>query len=220
MSKWIAWSLVLAAALCLTTGALAEEKPKADPEKSKAPKVKAKPKPKAKDFTLPDFNGKKHSLSGYKGKWVVLEWINHGCPFVAKHYKARTFQKMQKKYGEKGVIWLSICSSAAGKQGYFTATEWRDVNKKKGGLATAVLLDPKGTVGTLYGATRTPEMFVINPKGEIVYHGAIDDNERARRPEEIAKAKNYVDLVLAAVLAGKEAPVTKSKPYGCSVKYP
>jgi len=172
----------------------------------------------AQGFTLPDSNGKDHSLSEYKGKIVVLEWLNHGCPFVKKHYNSGNMQKLQKTYTEKGVIWFSIISSAPGKQGYCTPEEASEITKQKKAYPTAVLLDPDGDVGKLYGAKTTPHMFIINSDGMLVYNGAIDDI-RSTKIEDISKAKNYAQIALDEVMAGKEVSIQTSQPYGCSVKY-
>lgn len=172
----------------------------------------------APNFTLPDTNGKNHSLSDYKGKIVVLEWLNHDCPFVVKHYKSGHMQKLQKTYGKKGVIWFSIISSAPGKQGYCTPEQANELIKEKKAAPTALLLDPDGKVGKLYGAKTTPHMFIITSDGVLVYNGAIDDI-RSTKIEDIPKAKNYVQIGLDEVLAGKEVSTKTSVPYGCSVKY-
>lgn len=172
----------------------------------------------APDFTLPDSNGKSHSLSDYKGKIVVLEWLNHGCPFVKKHYNSGQMQKLQKTYAKKGVIWLSIISSAPGKQGYSTPEQANEQIKEKKAAPTALLLDPDGNVGKLYGAKTTPHMYIITSDGVLVYNGAIDDI-RSSKVEDIAKAKNYVQIGLDEALAGKEVSTKTSVPYGCSVKY-
>jgi hypothetical protein len=172
----------------------------------------------APNFTLPDSNGMSHSLSDYEGKIVVLEWLNHGCPFVGKHYNSGNMQKLQKTYTDKGVIWFSIISSAPGKQGYCTPEEANEITAEKHAVPTAVLLDPEGTVGKLYGAKTTPHMFIIGKDGKLVYKGGIDDI-RSTNVEDIAKAKNYVQMALDELLAGKEVTVKTSQPYGCSVKY-
>lgn len=185
------------------------------PLASAAEAVVGKP---AEDFTLPDSTGKIHSLSDHKGKIVVLEWLNHGCPFVKKHYNSGNMQKLQKMYAEKGVIWFSIVSSAPGKQGYMTPEEAAESVKQHKASPKAVLLDPEGTVGKLYGAKTTPHMFIIDSAGNMVYNGGIDDI-RSTNPDDIAKAKNYVRMALDELLAGKEVSVQTSQPYGCSVKY-
>jgi peroxiredoxin len=172
----------------------------------------------APGFSLPDSTGKTHSLSDYKGKIIVLEWLNHGCPFVRKHYNSGNMQKLQKTYGAKGVIWFSIISSAPGKQGYMTPEEATESVQQKNAAPKAVLLDPEGTVGKLYGAKTTPHMFIIDSDGVLVYNGGIDDI-RSTNTDDIAKAKNYVQMALDELLAGKEVTVQTSQPYGCSVKY-
>jgi hypothetical protein len=172
----------------------------------------------APDFTAADSNGKNHTLSSYKGKIVVLEWLNHQCPFVKKHYGSGHMQELQKTYTGKGVIWLSVISSAPGKQGYLTPEEANSVTKEKGAAPTAVLLDPLGAVGKLYGAKTTPHMFIINADGVLVYNGAIDDTPSTDLAD-IATAKNYVQSALDELLAGKPVSEATSQPYGCSVKY-
>jgi peroxiredoxin len=174
--------------------------------------------PAAPDFALKDISGKEHKLSGYAGKFVVLEWINHGCPFVRKHYDSGNMQKLQKTYAEKGVIWLSICSSAPGKQGNYPPETWRKLTEDKGAKPTAVLLDTDGKVGRAYGAKTTPHMFVIDPKGKLIYKGAIDD-DRSTSPKKAAAAKNYVAAALDAAMAGKKIEVAETRSYGCSGKY-
>ena len=178
------------------------------------PKIK-----KAPDFERSDPFGKKHKLSQYDGKFIIMEWINHECPFVAKHYRAGNMQALQKKYTKKGVIWLSICSSAPGKQGYYSAKDWQKIIKEKKMAATAVLIDEDGKVGKLYKAKATPTMVILNKKREVVYFGAIDDNKNGRDAESIRAATNYVDLVMAAVMAGKPVAFHSKPAYGCSVKY-
>ncbi len=172
----------------------------------------------APSFELKDIQGTTHKLSDFKGKVVVLEWINHGCPFIVKHYSKGNMQGLQADYTGKGVIWLSICSSAEGKQGYLTAAEWQAIQTEKGGKATAILLDPEGTVGRLYGAKTTPHMFVINAQGNLVYQGAIDDKP-STDPNDLAGAKNYVKAALDEILAGQPVSTDQTKPYGCGVKY-
>ena len=172
----------------------------------------------APDFTLPDSQGKSHSLSDYEGKIVVLEWLNHGCPFVQKHYDSGNMQKLQKTYTEKDVVWFSIISSAPGKQGYCTPEQANEITKEKDGAPTAVLLDPEGTVGKSYGAKTTPHMFIISKEGILVYNGAIDDI-RSTNIDDVNKAQNYIQMALDEQLAGKDVSVKTSQPYGCSVKY-
>jgi peroxiredoxin len=172
----------------------------------------------APGFTLKDLDGNEHSLSDFKGKIVVLEWTNFGCPFVKKHYGPGNMQALQEKYTGKGVVWLTVCSSAPGKQGYFKMEDWPAKAAEMKMAATAVLPDPDGKVGKLYGAKTTPHMFVIDEDGGIAYQGAIDDN-RSWDPKTIKGATNYVAEALDALLAGEEVKTAKTNPYGCSVKY-
>src|SRR5437016_5785101 len=130
----------------------------------------------APDFTATDSNGKSHHLSDYKGKFVVLEWHNQGCPYTRKHYESGNMQRLQKEWTSKGIVWFTVISSAPGTQGYVTASEENDYVKKIKAAPSAVLLDPDGTVGHLYAAKTTPHMFIIDPKGQLVYNGAIDDH--------------------------------------------
>ncbi len=169
-------------------------------------------------FELADVNGKVHSLAQYAGKVVVLEWTNYDCPFVKKFYSVGAMQAMQAEYVEKGVVWLSICSSAAGKQGHFTKAEWLERIAKSGAKATAVLLDESGVTGQAYGAKNTPHMFVIDKSGTLAYQGAIDD-KRSADSGDIEGARNYVKETLEALLGDKPVEVAETKPYGCSVKY-
>jgi peroxiredoxin len=172
----------------------------------------------APEFTLEGVSGKKVSLTDYRGKLVVLEWLNYGCPFVKKHYGSKNMQTLQKKYTKDGIVWLSIISSAEGKQGYVTPEEGMKDKKDHESAATDVLLDTKGIVGQLYGAKTTPHMFVINKDGKIAYQGAMDDKADTDL-ESVKVAKNYVTLALASLMAGKKVAVTQTKSYGCSVKY-
>ena len=172
----------------------------------------------APDFTLKDSKGNPQKLSSYSGKFVVLEWLNPECPFVKKHYSAGNMQKLQKEYTAKGVVWLSIISSAPGKQGYRTGPQADADTKDKNASPTAVLLDPSGEVGQLYEAKTTPHMYVINPEGKLIYSGAID-SIRSANPEDCATATNYVRETLDAALSGKPVPTPETKSYGCSVKY-
>jgi glutathione peroxidase-family protein len=172
----------------------------------------------APDFSLSDSEGKKHSLSDFKGKWVVLEWVNFGCPYVRKHYDSGNMQSLQKTYTEKDVVWLSICSSAPGKQGYYEGEELRSQIKEEGSSATAYLIDSEGTVGKMYEAKTTPHMYIVNPEGVLVYAGGID-NIPSSNKDDLKKATNYVRETLDVAMAGKEIVVKGSRPYGCSVKY-
>jgi peroxiredoxin len=172
----------------------------------------------APGFTLTDTNGKEHNLSDFKGKHVVLEWINHDCPFVKKHYNEGHMQQLQKDYTGKGVVWLSICSSAEGKQGHYSPDKWNAVTAEKGAKPTAVLLDADGTVGKAYAAKTTPHMYVIDPEGILIYAGAID-SVRSTNPGDIEGAENYVRSALDSALAGNKVATPSTPPYGCSVKY-
>lgn len=172
----------------------------------------------APEFTLTDSNGQSHNLSDFKGKFVVLEWLNHGCPFVVKHYESGNMQNLQKEYTGKDVVWLSIVSSAPGKQGHMSPGETNKAKQDKGSAATAVLLDEDGTVGRLYNAKVTPELFVINPDGVLVYAGAIDD-KKSTDPADVAGAKNYVKQALDEAMAGQAVSEPTTAAYGCSVKY-
>lgn len=172
----------------------------------------------APNFTLTDVNGKTHSLADFKGKFVVLEWINFDCPFVKKHYGAKNMQTLQTTYTKKEVVWLSICSSNKGKQGYFEGKELTDRIAAEGHAATAYLIDTDGKVGKMYGAKTTPNMYVINPEGVLIYAGAIDDKATAN-PDDIKTSTNYVAAALDAAMAGKAVAVKSSAPYGCGVKY-
>jgi len=169
-------------------------------------------------FTLADSNGKAHSLADFKGKVVVLEWWNHECPFVAKHYGSGNMQKLQKEWAAKGVVWLTVSSSAPGKQGYVDAAKANALMKEKQGAPTAVLLDHDGKVGKAYGAKTTPHMYVIDAKGVLVYAGGIDDKPSTDQAD-IATARNHVAAALAEVTAGRPVSVATSQPYGCGVKY-
>jgi peroxiredoxin len=170
------------------------------------------------DFSLADTNGKTHHLSDYKGKFIVLEWYNPDCPFVRKHYNSGNMQALQKQYVARGVVWLSINSSASGEQGNYPATELNQIALKTGSGRTALLLDPDGKVGHLFGAKTTPDMYIINPQGALVYEGAIDDKPSTELAD-IKTAKNYVKSALDAAMGGKTVALTSTRPYGCSVKY-
>ena len=172
----------------------------------------------APGFTLTDTKGAAHALADFAGKPVVLEWTNPDCPFVKKHYGAKNMQALQAKYVAQGVVWLSVCSSAPGKQGHYPADEWNRILAEQGSAATALLLDPDGQVGRAYGAKTTPHLFVIDAAGTLVYDGAIDD-QPSTDSADIPGARAYVVEALDAVLAGAPVPVAQTKPYGCSVKY-
>lgn len=172
----------------------------------------------APDFTLKDIYGRSHSLSDYRGKYVVLEWTNYECPFVKKHYNSFNMQELQRKLTAEGVVWLSINSSAPGKQGHFSPAEWQRLSHEKGVVATAILLDSDGRVGRAYGAKTTPHMFVIDPQGSVIYQGAIDSIP-STDTADIPIAKNYVVQALKEARAGEPVSQPSTQPYGCSVKY-
>lgn len=172
----------------------------------------------APDFALKDVHGKTHAMKDLKGKTVVLEWLNFDCPFVKKHYGSGNMQKLQATETAKGVVWLSIVSSAKGKQGYFEpkAMEARQASEK--GKQTAILYDTDGKTGMAYGAKNTPHMFVVDKHGILAYRGAIDDKATADA-EDVAKAKNYVSAALEDLRANRKVATSDTKPYGCGVKY-
>ena len=172
----------------------------------------------APDFAATDSYGKTRKLSEQKGKIVVLEWTNNGCPFVGKHYGSGNMQRLQKTYTGQGVVWFTVVSSAPGTQGYVTAAEANRDTERRGAAPTAVLLDPTGALGHLYGAQATPHMYVISADGQLVYMGAIDDMPSAD-PSDIASSKNYVAAAVEELKAGKRVTVPATRAYGCSVKY-
>jgi peroxiredoxin len=172
----------------------------------------------APNFALPDTNGKTRNLADFKGKFVVLEWYQPDCPFVRKHYRSGNMQSLQKQYTAKGVVWLSIDSSAPGEQGNYPAERLNEIASNDGAARTALLLDPAGQVGRLYGAKTTPDMYIIDPKGTLVYEGAIDD-KRSTDLADVKTATNYVKAALDAAMTGKAVPTSATRPYGCSVKY-
>ncbi len=169
-------------------------------------------------FTLTDTRGKQHNLADFKGKHVVLEWVNFGCPFVKKHYESGNMQSTQKKAVDKGVVWLSVCSSAEGKQGHMDAADWNEEIADRKLASTAVLIDESGAVGKTYGAKTTPHMYIVNPDGVLIYKGAIDDKPTTNK-DSIAGARNHVLAALDESMAGKPVSTASTTPYGCSVKY-
>lgn len=170
-------------------------------------------------FTLSDSNGKNVSLADFKGKYVVLEWWNYECPYVIRHYGGN-MQKLQKQFTGEGVVWLSICSSAPGKQGHVDGPKANEVMKEKGAAISHVLLDPQGTVGKLYGAKTSPQMVLITPKGDVVYNGGMDNAPRARTQEEMDKAENWLLKAYGQHKAGQPITNPSERPYGCGIKYP
>jgi len=172
----------------------------------------------APTFSATDSNGNTQRLSDHKGKFVVLEWHNQGCPYTKKHYESGNMQRLQKDWTGKGVVWFTVISSAPGKQGYVTAAQENDYVKRINASPTAVLMDPQGTLGRLYGAKTTPHMYIIDPSGNLIYNGAIDDHPTADQAD-ISGSKNYVSAALGEALAGKPVTTASTTPYGCSVKY-
>ncbi len=202
------WKSVLVAAT-LAVGSLSGAAAAAD-----APRVGAP----APDFGVTDVNGKVRHLSEFAGKPVVLEWHNQGCPYVKKHYGSGNMQKLQKQLTGQGTAWLTVISSAPGRQGYVTPAEEVAYLKEQDASPTAVLLDSDGKVGKLYGAKTTPHMFLVDAKGVLVYAGAIDDKPTADA-EDVVGAKNFVLAAYDEVKAGKPVTVATTASYGCSVKY-
>lgn len=196
------YAMLLSAALLLLAG-----------EAFAAPKV-GSPAP---EFSATDSGGRTVALSDYRGRFVVLEWTNDGCPFVQKHYQGN-MQSLQKDATARGAAWLSVISSAPGKQGYVGGAEADALTKKRGAAPTAVLLDPSGAVGHLYEAKTTPHLFIVDPQGTLVYAGGIDSIASAD-VDDIARATPYVKIALDESFAGKPVSRAVTKPYGCSVKY-
>jgi peroxiredoxin len=172
----------------------------------------------APGFTGTDSNGKTQTLSEYKGKYVVLEWSNRDCPYTRKHYTSGNMQSLQKEWTAKGVIWLTILSSAPGHQGYVTASEENAQLARVHAGPTAAILDPTGAIGHEYDAKTTPNMFVIDPSGKLIYAGAIDDHP-SDDVGDIKISKNYVSEALTQAMAGGAVTTNYTRPYGCSVKY-
>lgn len=172
----------------------------------------------APDFKATDSNGQTHSLDQYRGKFVVLEWHNQGCPFTRKHYVSGNMQALQKEWTDKGVVWFTVISSAPGAQGYVTAAQENDYLAKVHAVPTAALLDPDGNLGRLYDAKTTPDMYIIDPKGKLIYSGAID-NRPTPDAEDIKGADNYVSDALNEAMSGKPVANPYTRAYGCSVKY-
>jgi len=172
----------------------------------------------APDFTLNDTAGKPHALSSFKGKFVVLEWTNPECPFVQKHYDSSNMQSLQKAWGGKDVVWLTINSTHPRHGDYKKPEQMASLWKQKNAAPQAILMDSDGKVGRMYQARTTPHMYIVNPQGSLVYAGGIDD-KRSANPADVKTAKNYVTAALTDALAGKPVTTATSSPYGCSVKY-
>jgi peroxiredoxin len=172
----------------------------------------------APGFTATDSHGQTEALNQFRGKYVVLEWHNRGCPFTQKHYESGNMQSLQKEWTAKGVVWLTVISSAPGKQGYVTPSEENAYLAQMHAAPTAVLMDPDGKVGRLYNAKTTPDMYVIDPTGKLIYSGAIDDRPTPDQAD-IKGADNYVSDALTESMAGKPVAKPYTRSYGCSVKY-
>jgi len=168
-------------------------------------------------FSATDSTGNKVDLSALRGKFVVLEWCNWDCPYVQKHYRSGNMQALQKKYTDKGVVWLTIFSSAEGYPGYASSNDLKKLGTQKH-MASRLISDSEGMIGKAYNARNTPTMFVLDPKGTVVYMGGIDDQPDPD-PETLKGAKNYVALALDEAMAGKPVSVKTSRPYGCGIKY-
>lgn len=169
-------------------------------------------------FTAPGADGKPISLAAFKGKTVVLEWTNHECPFVGKHYESGNIPQLQKEATAKGVVWLQVISSGPGKQGHVEGASAIKINAFRNAAPSGIVLDPDGKIGKLYGAQSTPHLFIVDAAGQLVYKGGIDSIPSTRK-EDIAKADNYVKLALADLAAGRPVAHPSTKPYGCGVKY-
>jgi peroxiredoxin len=172
----------------------------------------------APDFTGTDSNGNTHSLGDFAGKTVVLEWTNHDCPYVRKHYDAGNMQRQQKAATDAGVVWLSVISSAPGKQGHVDGAAANRLTDSRQAAPSAVILDTAGDIGRAYGARTTPHMYVIDGDGVLRYMGGIDDRPTTRT-SDIDGATQYVEVALAELAAGKPVSNAVTRPYGCSVKY-
>jgi peroxiredoxin len=172
----------------------------------------------APDFTLADVAGKPVKLSEFRGRYVVLEWVNPECPYVEKHYGSANMQQLQKEYTAKNVTWLTINSTNASHDEYYPPQKMAGWMKQVNGAPSATLLDPTGQVGRAYGARTTPHMYIVDPQGRLVYAGGIDDI-RSTNPADIKGAKNYVRAAMGELLAGKAVSDASTRPYGCSIKY-
>ncbi|MEN9630654.1 MAG: hypothetical protein RJA10_3882 [Pseudomonadota bacterium] len=203
MKTWIAASLLAAATALASSPAF-------------APATVGQPAP---AFTATDVSGKPVSLADFKGRHVVLEWVNPGCPYVQKHYGSSNMQATQKAATDQGVVWLAISTTARDHADYKAPADLAAWMKSGKAAATATLMDADGTIGRAYGARTTPHMYIVNPAGTLVYAGAID-SKASSNPADIPGATNHVKQALADSLAGKPVSVANTRPYGCSVKYP
>ncbi len=178
----------------------------------------AKPGAPAPAFSVVDVDGKTQKLSDYAGKTVILEWTNHDCPYVRKHYNSATMQTLQKDMAKEGIVWLSVISSPAGEQGHVDAAKAKELSKSRDAAPASILLDPKSTLARAYGAQTTPHMYIIDPKGTLAYAGAIDDKPSSSA-SSLSGAKSYVRQAVAELKAGKTVSQPATKAYGCVVKY-
>ncbi|MBR1121137.1 thioredoxin family protein [Bradyrhizobium lablabi] len=169
-------------------------------------------------FSAVNTDGKTVNLNDYKGKTVVLEWTNDGCPYVRKHYGTGNMQALQKKWTEQGIVWLTVISSPPGEQGFADAARAKSLTAERNAKPSSVLLDPKQQVARAYGATVTPHMYIIKPDGVLAYAGGIDDKPTTRAAD-VKDAKNFVDDALAELKAGKSVSNPATRAYGCTVKY-
>ncbi len=169
-------------------------------------------------FTATDTSGKAVSLADFKGKHVVLEWVNPGCPFVQKHYSSANMQATQKAATGNGVVWLTLNSTATDAGDYKAPGEMAAWMQQQKAAASATLMDADGKVGRAYGARTTPHMYIVDPAGKLVYAGAIDSRPTAN-PAHVKDATNHVNVALAEALAGKPVTTASTQPYGCSIKY-
>lgn len=172
----------------------------------------------APTFTATDSNGKTWSLADLRGKVVVLETTNHDCPYVRKHYVSSNMQTQQREAAAKGVVWLTVASSAPGEQGHVTAAQANQLTQSRNAAPAAVLLDPQSRIARAYDATVTPHMYIIDAQGRLVYKGGIDSIPSSSQ-SDIPKATQYVRVALDEVLAGKPVSQASTRPYGCSLKY-
>jgi peroxiredoxin len=178
----------------------------------------AKPGAKAPDFSVVDVDGKLQKLSDYAGKTVILEWTNHDCPYVRKHYNSATMQTLQKDMAKEGIVWLSVISSPAGEQGHVDAAKAKELSKSRDAAPASILLDPQSKLARAYGAQTTPHMYIVDPKGTLAYAGAIDDKPSSS-PASLTGARSYVRQAVAELKAGKPVSEPATKAYGCVVKY-
>lgn len=172
----------------------------------------------APDFEYTDVEGNTGKLSDLRGKYVIVEWFNHGCPFVAKHYDSKKMQGLQEEYTATDVVWIAVNSTSKGHGDYRDPEQSKSNAEKHGTSATHIVIDDQGDIGKLYGAKTTPHIFIVNPEGILIYQGAAD-NIKSTDTEDIAKATNYIDLAMTEALTPKELTNPETKPYGCSVKY-